>query len=51
MKVKLKKGVNELMVKTVTFGGRWWMKVRVMDEKKNRMAEGVALLTAKPKEE
>jgi hypothetical protein len=51
VKVKLKKGVNELMVKTATFGGRWWMNVRIMDEKKNRMAEGVALLTAKPKAE
>jgi len=51
VKVKLKKGVNELMVKTATFGGRWWMNLRIIDEKKNEMAEGVTLMTPKPKTE
>ena len=51
LKIKLRKGSNQLMVKTATFGGRWWMALRIMDEKKNRMAEGVALLSPKPKAE
>jgi HEAT repeat protein len=49
LKIKLRKGSNELMVKTATFGGRWWMALRVMDEKKDRMAGGITLLTPKPK--
>ena len=51
LKIKLSKGVNKLMVKTATFGGRWWMTLRIMDEKKNRMAEGVTIIIPKPKEE
>ena len=51
LKIKLRKGSNKLMVKTATFGGRWWMALRIMDEKKNRMAEGVTLVTSKPKAE
>ncbi len=48
LKIKLRKGANKLMVKTATFGGRWWMTLRVMDEKKDRMAEGVTLVPSKP---
>ncbi|SVA54005.1 uncharacterized protein METZ01_LOCUS106859 [marine metagenome] len=51
VKIKLRKGSNELMVKTATFGGRWWITLRIMDEKKNEMAEGVTLMTPKPKAE
>jgi len=34
------------MVKTATFGGSWWLQIRVLDAKKNEMAEGVRLLTS-----
>ena len=51
LKIKLRKGSNKLMVKTATFGGRWWMAFRMMDENKRMMAKGVTLVTPKPKAE
>ncbi len=44
--VALKNGSNRVMVKTATFGGSWWLQIRVLDAKKNEMAEGVRLLTS-----
>lgn len=46
VKVNLKKGSNRLMVKTTTFGGNWWLRVRVIDEKKNEKAKGVTFATS-----
>ena len=49
LKIKLRKGSNKLMVKTSTFGGRWWMALRIMDGKKHEMATGITLALSKPK--
>jgi len=51
VKITLKEGPNRVMVKTATFGGNWWLQIRMLDEKKNEMAEGVTLMTPKPKAE
>jgi HEAT repeat protein len=51
VKVSLRKGTNQLLIKTATFGGRWWMRLRIMDERNKRMAQGVTLVTPKPKVE
>ncbi|MBL63525.1 MAG: hypothetical protein CMI30_08965 [Opitutae bacterium] len=48
IKVDLKKGSNRLMIKTSTFGGRWWMALRIMDGKKREIASGITLALSKP---
>ena len=49
VKVTLKNGSNRLMVKTATFGGSWWLRIRILDEKKNEMAKGVRLWISRNK--
>ncbi|MFP6886014.1 MAG: HEAT repeat domain-containing protein [Opitutales bacterium] len=49
VKINLKNGSNRLMVKTSTFGGDWWVGMRVLDESKNEKAKGVTLAVSNPK--
>jgi hypothetical protein len=35
------------MVKTATFGGSWWLRMRILDEKKDEKAKGVTLVESK----
>ncbi len=39
--ISLKEGQNRILVKTANQGGRWWLRVRLLDEKENRKASGV----------
>jgi HEAT repeat protein len=47
VKINLKKGSNRIMVKTATFGGSWWLRMRILDEKKDEKAKGVTLVESK----
>ena len=43
VKVLLSKGMNELVVKSSTFGGDWRISLRIMNLKEDRIAEGIFL--------
>ena len=47
VKINLKKGSNRIMIKTATFGGSWWLRMRILDESKNKKADGVTLVASK----
>ena len=49
VKINLKKGSNRIMIKTATFGGSWWLRMRILDESKNKKADGVTLIASKPR--
>jgi len=43
--------MNRLVVKSSTFGGDWRISLRILDEKKNRMADGIVLRSFEPPKE
>jgi HEAT repeat protein len=47
VKINLKKGSNRIMIKTATFGGSWRLRMRILDENKNKKADGVTLVDSK----
>ena len=44
---KLKRGINKILVKTSTFGGNWWLRMRILHEKENECAKGLKVLLPK----
>ncbi len=49
VRINLKKGSNRIMIKTATFGGSWRLRMRILDESKNKQADGVTLVASKPR--
>ena len=49
--VRLAEGMNRLVVKSSTFGGDWRISLRILDENKNRMADGIVLRSFEPPKE